>query len=122
MGEPGAGQGGTCQVGTGQFGTGQFGTGQVCTSRFRTIQVRIGQVNTSQAGQVSTGQNGFTWDSSVALLSPTCYYLISGIIMLTALIPGYKYQYWYGIIMRFGIGMGLDGFFCDDNSRRCKLT
>ena len=31
--------------------------------------------------------------------------------MLTALIPGYKYQYWYGIIMRFGIGMGLDVFF-----------
>ena len=53
MGEPGAGQGGT-----GQVRTGQVGTGQVCTSRFRTVQVRTGQVKASQAGQVSTGQNG----------------------------------------------------------------
>ena len=51
---------------------GQVGTGQVCTSRFRTVQVRTGQVKASQAGQVNTGQNGFTWDSSVALLSPAC--------------------------------------------------
>ena len=61
MGEPEAAQGGT-----GQVRTGQVGTGQVCTSRFMTVQVRKGQVKTSQAGQVSTGQNG------QVLLSPTC--------------------------------------------------
>ena len=43
MGEPGAGQCGTGQVRTGEFGTGQ---------------VRTRQVNTSQAGEVSTSQNG----------------------------------------------------------------
>ena len=63
MSEPGAGQGGTGQVRTGHVGTGQVrtghvGTGQVCTSRFRTVQVWTGQVKTSQAGQVSTGENG----------------------------------------------------------------
>ena len=63
MGEPG----------TGQVGAGQVWAGQVCTSRFGTCQVRTGQERTSQGGQVCTGQNGqSTWDSSVALLSPTC--------------------------------------------------
>ena len=58
----------------GEPGTGQVGAGQVCTSRFGKCQVRTGQERTSQGGQVCTGQNGQrTWDSSVALLSPTCF-------------------------------------------------
>ena len=80
MSEPGAGQGGTGQVRTGHVGTGQVrtghvGTGQVCTSRFRTVQVWTGQVKTSQAGQVSTGENGQVllgtgvWPYSVLLVS-----------------------------------------------------
>ena len=60
--------------GTGQVGARQIGARQVCTSRFGTCQVRTGQEMTSQGGQICTGQNSqSTGDSSVALLSPTCF-------------------------------------------------
>ena len=54
MGEPGAGQGGTGQVRTGQVGTGQVKT------------------RTSWSSQCKLKWSSLTWDSSVALLSPTC--------------------------------------------------
>ena len=66
MGEPGADQGGT-----GQVRTAQVGTGQVRTSPFRTVQVR--KDKSSWSSQCRLKWSSFTWDSSVALLSPTCY-------------------------------------------------
>ena len=60
MGEPGAGQGGTGLVRTGQVGTGQVKT------------------RTCWSSQCKLKWSSFTWDSSVALLSPTCFFLQSG--------------------------------------------
>ena len=85
MGEPGAVRGGA-----GQVVTGQVGTGQVSTSWFGTVQVRTGEVKTSQAGQVSTGQNGHVllgtrvWPYSVLLVI---------LCVLTILDPELKFQH-----------------------------
>ena len=93
------GQVGSGQVGIGQHGTGQVKTNQVKKAEVRTRQVRTGKVRTDQVksglvkstqyrtrqfgtcqiklGQVEIGQvikmKTYTWNSSVALLSPTCF-------------------------------------------------
>ena len=61
----------TGAVRTGQVRTGQIRTGQVMTGQIRTGQVKIGQVRTVQV-------RTYTWNSSVALLSPTCLFIING--------------------------------------------
>ena len=60
----------TGAVRTGQVRTGQIRTGQVMTGQIRTGQVKIGQVRTVQV-------RTYTWNSSVALLSPTCSCVLS---------------------------------------------
>ena len=65
------------QVRTGQVRTGQVRTGQVRTGRVRTGQVKSRQVSllsnlTWDCTKVK--MKTYTWNSSVALLSPTCYY------------------------------------------------
>ena len=99
IGQVGTGQARNGQIGTGQFRTGQVGTGQVGTSQVRTVQVGIGHVGTGQVSNTSSWDSSGrdrssqdrlrreiilkhyfetisailqTWNSSVALLSPTC--------------------------------------------------
>ena len=68
MGESGAGQGGTDQVGTSR------------ASRETSSKDKSSWPSQDRSSQYRSKWSSFTWDSSVALLSPTCLSLLLNLV------------------------------------------